>query len=142
LGAWGVGTFENDTACDYAGEIAAGEDLSRIEATLTRVLGAGTSYLEAPDAEEALAAADIIARLGGRFGKRDSYTAAIDKWIDRVKLPPSRQLVEKARSTIARILTEPSEIVELWSDADELDAWKSSVEELSARLSSLAEVAP
>jgi len=138
LGAWGVGTFENDTACDYAAEVADGKDLSRIEATLDAVLAAGATHLEAPDAEEALAAADIIARLGGRFGQRDAYTATIDEWITRIKLQPSKQLVEKARGSIARIMKEPSEIVDLWRDSDEFEMWKSSVEDLTARLSSIA----
>jgi len=138
MGAWGVGTFENDHACDYAEDIAGGKDTSRIEATLAHVLSAGAAYLEAPDAEEALAAADIVARLGGHFGKRDAYTESIDEWAGRIKLQPNKQLVEKARSAIARILREPSEIMELWRDSEDFEAWKSSVEEVAARLSLLA----
>ena len=138
MGAWGVGAFENDTACDYACEVAGGKDISRIEITLARVLATGAANLKAPDAEEALAAADILARLGGRFGKRDAYTASIDEWVTQTKLQPGKQLVKKALSAIARILKGPSELMELWRDSDEFDAWKASVEELTARLSSIA----
>ncbi len=138
MGAWGVGAFENDAACDYACEVAGGKDISRIEIALARVLATGAANLKAPDAEEALAAADILARLGGKFGKRDAYTASIDEWVTQIKLQPGKQLVKKALSAIARILKEPSELMELWRDSDEFDAWKASVEELTARLSSIA----
>ena len=134
MGAWGVGTFENDDACDYAAEIANSSNLSKIEATLDQVLKTGDSYLEAPEASEALAAADIVARLKGNFGKRDAYTEIIDAWVSGIKLTPSNDLVEKARRAVDRVLTEPSELLELWSEAEELGAWKSAVNEVLARL--------
>jgi hypothetical protein len=55
MGAWGVGTFENDDACDYAAEIANSSNLSRIEASLDHVLKSGAAYLEAPEAFSTMA---------------------------------------------------------------------------------------
>jgi hypothetical protein len=135
MGAWGPGIFENDTACDFAADIAKGSDLTLLEQTLNRVLAVQGGYLEAPDAAEALAAADIIARLKANPGVQNAYTAAIDAWVERQPAAPSKELVDKARRCIARILTEPSEILELWTESNELDAWKSAVEEVSKRLS-------
>jgi hypothetical protein len=134
MGAWGVGTFENDDACDYAAEVASNSSLSRIEASLDRVQKAGGALLEAPEAAEALAAADIVARLKGNFGKRDAYTEAIDKWVLQIKLTPSNDLVEKAQQAIHRVLREPSELLELWGESAELEAWKSAVNEVLSRL--------
>ncbi len=103
MGAWGVGTFENDDACDYAAEVASSSDLSKIEASLDVVRKAGGAYLEAPQAAEALAAADIVARLRGNFGKCDAYTEAVDKWAAKMKLTPSNAFGgESAPSNPAR----------------------------------------
>ena len=50
-------------------------DLSLIEGTLDRALAVGGEYLEAPDAEEALAAAEAVARACSEtFGVRNDYT--------------------------------------------------------------------
>ncbi len=134
MGAWGIGIFENDTACDFAATVAEGNGLLVLENALDRVLAAETNYLEAPDAEEGLAAADIVARLKGRPGAQTAYTAKIDAWVQRSKATPSEVLIEKARRSIARILTEPSELLELWQDTADFEVWKSSVEEVSRRL--------
>lgn len=134
MGAWGTGVFENDTACDFAGAVATSRDLAALEATFDRVLGAGDDYLEAPDAEEALAAADIVTRLKGRARERTAYTTEIDEWVEQSKFDPSADLVEKARLAIARILKEPSELLELWRDSDEFESWRHSVEDLSRHL--------
>jgi hypothetical protein len=46
VGAWGFDVFENDTACDYAAEVAEGSDLSGIEGKLDHILRIGTAYLK------------------------------------------------------------------------------------------------
>lgn len=134
MGAWGAGIFDNDTACDFAAEVVASRDLSMLEGTFDRILTAGSGDVEAPDAEEALAAADIIARLKGRLRAQTAYTAEIDQWVDRLKLSPSDGLVDKARRAVDRILTEPSELLDLWRESDHFESWKRSIEDLSRRL--------
>jgi len=134
VGAWGFDVFENDTACDYAAEVAEGSDLSGIEGKLDHILRIGTAYPKAPDAEEALAAADILARLQVRFGQQNAYTDGIDRWVRDLKVKPSKELVEKARRSIARILTDPSELLGLWRESEDFDSWKSCVQGLSNRL--------
>ena len=61
MGTWGVNSFENDAALDWTDGLERKSDLTYIEATLDRVLGRGTGYLEAPDAQEAIAAAEAVA---------------------------------------------------------------------------------
>lgn len=135
MGAWGTGTFENDTACDFAADVADSRDLTKIVSALDRVLASGPSYLEAPDAEEALAAAEIVARLRGKFGPQTAYTEDIDNWVKNNKLAVSDDLVNKARQAVNRVLTPPSELLELWADSDESAQWKSAVEDALSRLS-------
>ena len=59
MGAWGSGVFENDTACDFAASVAEGADLAPLEQAFDRVLAQQGKYLEAPDAQEGLAAASM-----------------------------------------------------------------------------------
>jgi hypothetical protein len=61
MGAWSHEPFDNDTASDWADVLMDATDLSYIEATLDRVLEVGGSYLEAPDAEEGVAAVAVLA---------------------------------------------------------------------------------
>jgi Domain of unknown function (DUF4259) len=129
-----VGVLENDTACDYAAEIAETTNTAKLESTLDRILTAGESSPESSECKEALAAADIIARLKGKFGDRTAYTEEIDKWVERVKLAPSDALVEKARRTVTRMVMGPSELHDLRGESGELESWKSSLEGLLQRL--------
>ena len=134
MGAWGTGVFDNDTACDWAGELVESSDLSRIETTLDNVLQAGSGYLEAPEAEEALAAAEVVARLQGNWGVRDVYTAPVDEWVEENNLVPPEDLTQKAIRAIDRILAPPSELLELWEETgDDLKAWKASLDDLRSR---------
>ena len=53
MGTWGTGIFDNDSACDWAQDLAESSDLSVIEAALDGVLEAGSEYLEVDEATEA-----------------------------------------------------------------------------------------
>ena len=46
------------------------KDLSNIERGLEKVLGIGGAYLESAEATEGTAAAETVARLHGKFGRR------------------------------------------------------------------------
>jgi len=56
VGAWGAGVFENDVACDFASAVADGGGVHVLDEAIDRVLSSEGNYLEAPDAEEGLAA--------------------------------------------------------------------------------------
>ena len=134
MGAWGSGIFENDTACDFAATVSNGGGISLVDKALDRVLACGSNYLEAPDAEECLAAAEIIARLNGSPGEETPYTASVDAWIKSSRATVSIEVLEKAKQGINRVLSPPSELVELWKGSDDFDGWRRSVEGLLARL--------
>ena len=135
MGCWGPDSFDNDTACDWAWDLVEANNLSFIEKPLDRVLNFGDESLDSWVAEKGLAAAETIARLKGNWGDRDSYTAWMDMWVETSELVPSRALIEKALKAIERILSEPSDMLKLWTDSKYLAEWKESVKELSDRLS-------
>lgn len=134
MGAWGTGSFENDTAVDWTYGLEGKSDLLYIEAALDKVLAAGADYLEAPDAEEAIAAAEAVARLQGKFGIQDAYTETVDKWVSSISIKPTPELVTKGRLVLLRIQEPPSELLELWSESAEAEKWREALSELAARI--------
>jgi hypothetical protein len=137
MGAWGTGIFDNDTACDWAHDLKETSDLSLIESALDKVLNVGAEYLDASEAEKALAAAETVARLKGNWGIIDSYTETMDMWVETTRLIPPQALIEKALKAIERTLSGPSELLELWGEGEDFTAWEESVKDLSRRLKAL-----
>ena len=139
MGRWGFGIFENDTACDFKYLVVDGGGLVPIEQALDRVVSAGDRYLEVSEADEALAAADIIARLLGSFGQQDAYTEDIDAWVKDSPAKVSPTLVEKALQAIQRILVEHLKIMaENDEDTEDFADWKREVNALTDRLGPFA----
>ena len=134
MGAWSADTFGNDDACDWAYGLENVNDLSLLESTLDTLLSHGTEYVEAPEASEALAAIEAIARLQGNWGERNAYTEPVDEWVEKTKLQPSAALTKKAHLVIERILAENSELKELWQESEEYEAWQAFVAELKSRV--------
>jgi len=134
MGAWSHDSFGNDDACDWAYRLEECDGLSLIESTLDTVLAVGDDYLESPEASEAIAAAEAVARLQGHFGICDSYSEILDAWVKKVQLKPSPALAAKAQRALDRILNEPSELLELWTDSDEGEAWTAAIKELRSRI--------
>jgi len=134
MGAWGKGIYDNDDACDFVGEVVDSLDLSRIHAAVNEVLNANQT-LEAPLAAQGLVAADVVARLRGQWGDRNSYTGVIQQWAERANLTASDELLLKARQVVVRVRTEPSELLELWSDDPDPETWHATLDTLLQRLS-------
>ena len=133
MGTWGTDTFDNDSACDWSYELEKVEDLGVVRETLSGLLGFGNEYLDAPEACEGLAACEVIARLKGNWGVRNSYTEPVDKWVESHKIAPPEDLIQIAVTVIDRVLTAPSELLELWEDADARE-WRNAVASLRSRV--------
>lgn len=136
MGAWGVDTFDNDTACDWAASLEDYEDLSLVTSALQTAIDESEDYLNADVASAALAACEVIARLHGRFGARNSYTESVDEWVRAHPLVPDDSIVALALEAIDAVLGKHSELRELWEEGDgNAAAWKQSVESLRKRVS-------
>lgn len=133
MGAWGPGTFDNDEACDWAYGLDACNDLSLVDQALSDALNAGAEYLDASVASQALAAAEAVARLKGNFGARNAYTGTVDKWVATHPFKPPADLVARALAVIDRVVAEPSELLDLWTDSDDAPAWREAVADLRRR---------
>ena len=133
MGAWGVGAFDNDTACDWAYDLEKVGSLSVVSETLSRILDVGNEYLDADDACVGLAACEVVARLKGNWGQRNPYTETVDRWVASHPGIPPDEIVRKAVAVVERVVVPPSELLELWEEGDATE-WRNSVENLRARV--------
>ena len=136
MGTWGHGSFDNDTACEWGNALEKTTDPSLIETTLQKVANAGDD-LDGHQSDEAVAAADVVARLKGKWGVQNPYTETIDAWVLRHRFQPSPELTNLAVAALDRILTEPSELLELWGEGDDdAELWRQAMNDLRSRLMS------
>ncbi len=131
MGAWDATSFGNDTANDWAYELEECSNLAHIEATLRKILEQGEHYIEAPDSEEAIAAAEVLAWLCGKPSPVNAYTEKVAEWVAAHPQEPSAELKQDALSVLDRIKRAPSELAELWEDDP---AWAASLADLRSRL--------
>ncbi len=134
MGTWDIGIFDNDTACDWLYELEDREDLSLVLQALENVIEVEDDYLDAPDAEKALAAAETVARLKGNGGKSNASTEILDQWVGHAKIVPAKDIVKKSMIVIDRILREPSELLANWKEESDFDDWKNVIADLKERL--------
>ncbi|ELX09095.1 hypothetical protein Jab_2c11550 [Janthinobacterium sp. HH01] len=136
MGTWAVDAFGNDYAQDWAEDLEQTSNLEAVESTLDTALENNGGMLEAPFGAEALVAIEVLARLQGKGGERSEDSAAVDAWVDarRPKARVRTDLAEKAGRAIERILSEQSELRELWADSEHYADWRAAVEELRGRI--------
>lgn len=130
MGTWSHEPFGNDSANDWAYGLEEAGDLRYLEETLDKAIDPENEYLDAGDAEEAVAAAEVVAKLLGKGTQTDSYTAKTDEWVRTIGLPPTPELRRKAAQALRRALSENSELRELWEETEEAAIWRESVERL------------
>jgi hypothetical protein len=135
MGAWGIGNFDNDTANDWAADFVEGGDLSFVREVLEKVAATtAEECLQEPVSCHALAACEVIARLKGNWGARNSFSKKLDDWVQANPTKPSRDLVQLALCAIDRIVTAPSELRELWDEGRKGPDWHANVEDLRERV--------
>lgn len=131
MGAWGIGTFENDTASDWVYELETAEDLGPVREALDATLAAARDYLDADIAVIGLAAAEVVAALNGMA--RASIPDGVRDWAAQHPATPDPDLLATSRAAVDAVLSR-SELRELWEESDEFGAWQADVAELRSRL--------
>jgi len=132
MGAWDATSFGNDKANDWAYGLDGSSDLSYIEAALQNILDQGDEYIETPDSEEGIAAAEVVAWLLGRPSPVNAFTQKIADWVAAHPIKPPQSTTDKALAVLTRIQREPSELKDLWEhDPD----WIAAISDLQQRLS-------
>ena len=134
MGAWSEDTFGNDTACDWVGSFLENPSLDLVRSAIHSVREAEDDYLDSDEACECLAACEVIARLQGRWGIRNSYSEELDQWIESNPTEIPDDLKTAAESAIERILGPESELAELWDEDGPNETWHRSIDDLRERL--------
>lgn len=133
MGAWGFGSFDNDDAADFLADVVESGDLSLIREVFDNVL-TSTEYVEAPDASQAIAAAEVLAAAIGRPTSAGQQEEELGEWLSRLRPSVEPALIAQARDALVRILAPNSELRELWEEADEFPDWQATVAELLQQL--------
>ncbi|MEW1773597.1 DUF4259 domain-containing protein [Streptomyces sp. NPDC086777] len=125
MGTWDVGPFSNDTAADFCGDLDEALSVERegmVRGALTSVIDCA-DYLEAPASDGAVAAAALVAAqcpggepAGPVYGSKEP-------------LPDLTGLRDLALSALDRVMTEPSELMELWAGPDG-EPWRADMRRL------------
>lgn len=132
MGAWGHGTFENDTALDWLGDLREGAP-SLVEDALIAVAEAGADqYLDADECCAALAAAELVAAARGKGEDRLSKGAGT--WFAEHRATVAVVEMDLARRAVERV-SGASELRELWDENGADTEWHANVRELLRRLS-------
>ncbi|MFC8710598.1 DUF4259 domain-containing protein [Streptomyces sp. NPDC057197] len=129
MGTWDIGPFDNDTAADWSGALDdASADARRdlVLAALTRAAET-TGFLDSEIGEEAVAAAALVAAQCPGGAPADSAYGP------RQPLPDLTGLRAPALRALDRVLTEESELLELWAESDSAP-WKAAMDRLRAAL--------
>lgn len=129
MGAWGTGSFENDDAADWiAGlDTITPEELMRI---LERAAD-DTEYLEGPEASVAVAAAEVVAAVGG--SPTAGAAGKIAAWAGKHSQALTPELKAVSIRAVERV-RKNSELKDLWMEADGLNEWIAGLQDLQGRL--------
>lgn len=123
MGAWGAGSFENDSALDFAAEVATSDDIERA------FCAGETEYIDADQGSHIIAAAECVAAMRGHpnADMPDELAAKVHTF---GKCPVA--LFEKARDNLSAVMG-GGELVELWAE-EGTGEWNRAVTELLERL--------
>jgi hypothetical protein len=142
MGSWGSGSFENDPALDFVGDLKESADCAPLRDALQRMtdhggtkrpsrfgrfMGRHADRLSIHDCQTAIAAAEIVAGLRGHPPAKLTESAV--GWIVAHRALLSEELVAVAKAAIAVIKTD-SELRDEYDPAE----WQGKMEDLEQRL--------
>jgi tetratricopeptide (TPR) repeat protein len=137
LGSWDVSVFGNDESRAWLAELIGASNCEPIFRALVNAAKIGKDeYLQAPDCERALAAAELVACARGKAS--GEVPPNLKAWLAEQRFVAGAQIVDMAIQVIERIVTN-SELKELWDDTDSKQEWLDCVESLRGRLLSTRE---
>lgn len=127
MGAWGPGSFDNDTALDFLGEV----EREGVDAVIDLLEQAHDDEPDADIGSSLIAAAELVCAARGRPAAnlpKSAARVAEELANEGVEDALVKQLTAAVRAVAAR-----GELFELWMEEDG-EAWQAAVADLLARL--------
>jgi hypothetical protein len=125
---WGTGSFENDDAQKFLGELHAKQP-DELKAILARA--DEVEYLEAAEGGIVIAAAEVVATAKG--APPQTVPNQITEWVGKIEGAPSAEMNELAARAVNKVRLN-SELKDLWHEADGLNDWSAVLRHLEERL--------
>ena len=136
MGAWGLGSFENDGSMDWLMEFS--ENGPAVAADILDATddGIADGYIESDVGGGVVALAEVLAASNGKPNPAlvDKIATAVDQ--HKTALLAVDAVQTRTVTALDAILasSETSELYDLWHEAGEFDAWSAQVLELKSRL--------
>jgi len=129
-GAWGVGSFENDSALDWVYELETSSSAKFLISTMSQVPDAG--YIDVDSCSAAMAAIEIVASLNQN--STEHLPEEVQSWLTVNSIESSNELKVAATQTLDFCSSsENSELAQLWEESLP-EEWAAYISELKSRL--------
>lgn len=130
MGTWGLGTFEDDIACDWLEDLHDSDPIAFFTHCLDLT---GHDYLEFLACVGVVCTAEVVHGL--ILGPRPGLPAEVGAWIEKHKGLDVIHLVPASIVGMQRVIGSQSQMHDLWEDdALRFDAWKQQTNDLIHRL--------
>jgi hypothetical protein len=120
MGTWGVNTFDNDLALDWANMVIEEDDKELIIVALKEIANE-EDYIEAPECIEALCAIETIAAL--KVNAYDLLPDAYKEWVENQGEHAFDETTIALAKKVLKRITSDSELLELWEESDYYQDW-------------------
>jgi hypothetical protein len=127
---WGTGSFENEDAQNFLGELRL-----KTPGDLQQILAGAadeSDYLDAAQSGVVIAAAEVVATAKG--APPQTVPRQIAEWVGKIPGAPSAAMNELAQRAVNKVRTN-SELRDLWQEAEGVNEWSAELRELEGRLS-------
>ncbi len=130
MSSWGVGTFDDDIACDWLEDLFESDPVAFLRHCLDL---SGHEYLEHLACVGVVCSAEVV--LGLCASPRPDLPEAVYVWLNRHGSINGDDFLAAALTGLRRVTGPKSEMRERWEDHVEWrDQWKSSMADLDSRL--------
>lgn len=130
MGPWGIGTFEDELACDWLEDLHDSDPVAFLWHCLDL---RGLDYLEYLAGTGVICSAEVIHALCD--GPRPGLPEAVHQWLRLHRRIDATAFLPEAIAGMRRVLGSESELWERWQDHDEWsDAWFRHAADLLQRL--------
>ena len=134
MGAWDLGSFDNDAALDWLADLEGAADLTPLAAALSaHTTDEAAEWFDMDSGAAVLAACEVVAALLGRPG--DNLPQTVTEWVAANCDLDAASLVPGAGPAIDRVLAPNSGLASVWDESAELGAqWREQVAALRQRV--------